>query len=143
MSILIIGEIGINHNGDIGITKDLINVAVDAGADAVKFQTFIPESVTSNNLGLAEYQKKGTNKKTHFQLLESLKLSERDFKKIILRCKKKKIKFLSSPFDIDSIILLKKLKTDIFKIPSGEINNFQFTTKETTLFFIYIVYYRI
>ncbi len=121
--ILIIAEAGINHNGNLKQALKMVDIASKAKADFVKFQTFDPESLTTKNLGLADYQKKGSNKKTHLKLLKSLMLSKKDFKKIIARCKKKKIKFLSSPFDIGSIKILKNLKVKIFKIPSGEINN--------------------
>jgi N,N'-diacetyllegionaminate synthase len=121
--ILIIAEAGVNHNGKLKEALKMVDLASKAKADFVKFQTFDPEALTTKNLGLADYQKKGSKDKTHLKLLNSLKLSQKDFEKIIIRCKKKKIKFLSSPFDIGSIKLLKNLKVKIFKIPSGEINN--------------------
>lgn len=121
--ITIIAEAGVNHNGKLSQALKMIDAASKAKADYIKFQTFDPKSITTMNLGLAEYQKKGSSNKTHFKLLDNLKLSKEDFIKIIKRCKKKKIKFLSSPFDINSIKLLKKLKVNTFKIPSGEINN--------------------
>jgi len=121
--ILIIAEAGVNHNGKLKQALKMVDLASKAKADFVKFQTFDPEALTTKNLGLADYQKKGSNKKTHLKLLKSLMLSKKDFKQIIARCKKKKIKFLSSPFDIGSIKILKNLKLKIFKIPSGEINN--------------------
>ena len=122
-NLLVIAEAGVNHNGKLSQALRMVNVASKAKANFIKFQTFDPKSVTTKNLGLADYQKKGSKKKTHFKLLSDLKLSETDFVKIIKRCKQKKINFLSSPFDINSIKLLKKLKINIFKIPSGEINN--------------------
>ena len=121
--IIIIAEAGINHNGNIKQALKMVDLASEAKADYVKFQTFDPDAVTSSNLGLTDYQKIGSNSKTHLKLLESLKLSQKDFERIIKRCKKKKIKFLSSPFDTGSIKLLNRLKVNIFKIPSGEINN--------------------
>ncbi len=121
--ITVIAEAGVNHNGKLSQALKMIDVASKAKADFIKFQTFDPKSVTTKNLGLAKYQKKGSSDKTHFKLLDKLKLSKDDFVKIIKRCKKKKIKFLSSPFDINSIKLLKKLRIKTFKIPSGEINN--------------------
>ena len=121
--ITIIAEAGVNHNGKLKSALKLVKLASKAGADYVKFQTFNPDALTTKNLGLADYQKKNEKKITHFKLLDNLKLSEKDLKKIIENCKKNKIKFLSSPFDLESIILLKKLKLKIFKIPSGEITN--------------------
>ena len=127
--ITIIAEAGVNHNGKLSQALKMIDAASKAKADYIKFQTFDPKSVTTMNLGLAEYQKKGSSNKTHFKLLDNLKLSKKDIIKIIKRCKKKKIKFLSSPFDINSIKLLKKLKVNTFKIPSGEINNIPYLNK--------------
>ena len=121
--IIIIAEAGVNHDGNINKALKMVDLASKAGADYVKFQTFDPDAVTTDNLGLADYQKKGSNSKTHLKLLNNLKLSPKNFETIIERCKKKRIKFLSSPFDIGSINLLNRLKVNIFKIPSGEINN--------------------
>ena len=121
--IIIIAEAGVNHNGNINNAIKMVDLASLAGADYVKFQTFNPSEVTTSDLGLAEYQKKNFKVKNHYQLLDELKIFPKDFEKIIKRCKKKKIKFLSSPFDIQSIKLLNKLKLKILKIPSGEINN--------------------
>ena len=68
MSTIIIAEAGVNHNGDIELAKKMVDIASDANADYIKFQTFDPKSVTTMNLGLAEYQKKGSSNKTHFKL---------------------------------------------------------------------------
>ena len=121
--IIIIAEAGVNHNGNINNAIKMVDLASLAGADYIKFQTFNPSEVTTSDLGLADYQKKNFKVKNHYQLLDELKIFPNDFKKIIKRFKKKKIKFLSSPFDIKSIKLLNKLKLKILKIPSGEINN--------------------
>tara|TARA_B100001094_G_scaffold330047_1_gene394288 strand:- start:238 stop:1239 length:1002 start_codon:yes stop_codon:yes gene_type:complete len=121
--ITIIAEAGINHNGKIKNALKMVDLAAKAGADFVKFQTFDPNALVTDNVGLADYQKISKKKNTQLKLLNNLKLSKNDFKKIIKRCRIKKIKFLSSPFDIDSIKLLNILKLKIYKIPSGEINN--------------------
>lgn len=121
--ITVIAEAGVNHNGSLKNALKMVDIASEAGADYIKFQTFDPKSLTNSNLGLAKYQKQNTKENSHLKMLNMLSLSEKDFKKILLRCKKKKIKFLSSPFDILSINILKKLKVNIFKIPSGQIDD--------------------
>jgi len=124
MSVLVIAEVGVNHNGSIDLAKKLIDAACSAGADAVKFQTFKAKNLVIKNSAKATYQKKFTNKKeTQFNMLKKLELNERMHLKLINYCKKKNIKFISSPFDHESIDLLNNLGLDIFKIPSGEITN--------------------
>lgn len=124
MSVFIIAEAGVNHNGSIDIAKKLIDVASDAGADAVKFQTFKAENLVSKNAKKAEYQKKTTDKKeSQYDMLKNLELDTKTHKILISHCLSRNIMFLSSPFDIDSITLLNDLSIEIFKIPSGEITN--------------------
>ena len=121
--ILVIAEAGVNHNGSLANALKMVDVAAKAGADFIKFQTFDPESLANVNLGLANYQRETLKQNDHLKMLKKLTLSEENFKKILLRCRKKKINFLSSPFDIKSIDLLKKLKIKEFKIPSGQIDD--------------------
>ena len=122
--VFIIAEAGVNHNGSIDIAKKLIDVASNAGADAVKFQTFKAESLTTKNAQKAIYQKKTTNKnESQFDMLKKLEIDIEMHKKLISYCKKKKIIFLSSPFDHESIELLNSLGLEILKIPSGEVTN--------------------
>lgn len=124
MSVFIIAEAGVNHNGSIDLAKKLIDAASNAGADAVKFQTFKAESLATKNVRKAKYQKARTNRKqSHFDMLKKLELNIETHKELISYCHKKKIIFLSSPFDHDSIELLNDLGLEIFKIPSGEITN--------------------
>ena len=124
MSVFIIAEAGVNHNGSIDLAKKLIDVASNAGADAVKFQTFKAKNLVSKNAQKAEYQKKTTDtKESQFDMLKKLELDAATHKKLISHCESKRIIFLSSPFDLDSIKLLKDLSLEIFKIPSGEITN--------------------
>tara|TARA_B110000305_G_C19380110_1_gene609142 strand:+ start:101 stop:1105 length:1005 start_codon:yes stop_codon:yes gene_type:complete len=124
MSVFIIAEAGVNHNGSIDLAKKLIDVASNAGADAVKFQTFKAKNLVSKNAQKAEYQKKTTDtKESQFDMLKKLELDAATHKKLISHCKSKRIIFLSSPFDLDSIKLLRDLNLEIFKIPSGEITN--------------------
>ncbi len=122
--VTIIAEAGVNHNGSIDMAKKLIDVAADAGADFVKFQTFKAKTLVTKFAEKAEYQNKniGTSE-THYSMLKKYELSEEDHNELIKHSFKNKIKFLSTGFDIDSINLLIKLKTPILKIPSGEITN--------------------
>ena len=124
MSVFIIAEAGVNHNGSIQLAYKLIDVASASGADAVKFQTFKAENLVSKNAQKAEYQKQATNQsESQFSMLKKLELDTNAHKKLINYCKKKDIVFLSSPFDHESIDLLNELELQIFKIPSGEITN--------------------
>ena len=122
--VFIIAEAGVNHNGSIDIAKKLIDAAVASGADAVKFQTFKAENLATKNAEKATYQKNLTNQKeSQFDMLKKLELSKEMHTELINYSKIKDIKFLSSPFDFESIELLKDLGLKIFKIPSGEITN--------------------
>lgn len=125
---LIIAEAGVNHNGNLKIAKKLIDAAKKCGADYVKFQTFDPNLITTPQSDLAPYQKKiklGETKQ--IKMLQKLSLTNDNFQELYLYCKKKKIKFLSSPFDIESINFLKnRIKMDFYKVPSGEINNYPY-----------------
>tara|TARA_A100001015_G_scaffold321552_1_gene452922 strand:+ start:3496 stop:4491 length:996 start_codon:yes stop_codon:yes gene_type:complete len=124
MSVFVIAEAGVNHNGSVYTAKKLIDVASSAGADAVKFQTFKVKSFVTKKAKKATYQKKIKNQnENQFDMLKKLEFSFEEHKKLIKYCKSKKIIFLSSPFDIESIDLLNKLNLEIFKIPSGEITN--------------------
>ena len=124
MSVFIIAEAGVNHNGSIELAYKLIDVASASGADAVKFQTFKAENLVSKNAPKAEYQKQATNQsESQLSMLKKLELDSNAHKKLINYCKKKDIVFLSTPFDHESIDLLNELELQIFKIPSGEITN--------------------
>ena len=122
--VLIIAEIGVNHNGKIDLAFELINVASESGADIVKLQTSIPNLVTSRYAPKADYQLSSTeSRETLLEMCNKLNLSFEDTRTLKLYAEKKDIKFLSTPFDIVSIDFLNKLGLDCFKIPSGEINN--------------------
>jgi N,N'-diacetyllegionaminate synthase len=124
MSVFIIAEAGVNHNGSIDLAKKLIDEASNAGADAVKFQTFKAKDLVSKKAQKAEYQKRATDKKeSQFDMIKKLELNVEMHKELISYCDSKNIMFLSSPFDLDSIKLLDELGLSIFKIPSGEITN--------------------
>jgi len=122
--VFIIAEAGVNHNGSIKLAKKLIDAAVGACADAVKFQTFKTESLVSKNATKADYQKETTDsKESQFDMIKKLELDLETHKELISYCNEKNIMFLSTPFDHDSIKLLNSLGLEIFKIPSGEITN--------------------
>lgn len=124
MNTTIIAEVGINHNGSLWLAKKLIDVAFDAGADYVKFQTFKTEKVMTRAADKAEYQKNFTDKgETQFEMIKKLELDRADHEKLIQYCEEKGILFLSTAFDHESINLLAELNIPFYKIPSGEITN--------------------
>ncbi len=126
----IIAEAGVNHNGSIDIAKNMINEAANFGADAIKFQTFKAETLVSKFAEKAEYQKETTNKdESQYEMIKKLELDIDAHKELLDYCNKMGVKFLSSPFDLESIDLLNNLGLDIFKIPSGEITNFPYLLK--------------
>ncbi|MEE8423544.1 MAG: N-acetylneuraminate synthase [Thermodesulfobacteriota bacterium] len=126
----IIAEAGVNHNGNIETAKKMVDVAAEAGADAVKFQTFKAEEIISRFAPKAEYQKKSTDKnETQLQMVKNLELDREEHVELKKYCEKKNIVFLSSPFDLGSIDLLDELGFEIFKIPSGEITNLPYLKK--------------
>lgn len=129
--VYIIAEAGVNHNGDVKIAKKMIDAAVNAGVDAVKFQTFKASHLCCSFAQKAEYQKKNVKKKqeTQLEMLKKLELDDDGHKSLISYCKSRGIIFLSSPFDLQSIDLLSSLEMEIFKIPSGEITNLPYLEK--------------
>lgn len=128
--VFVIAEAGVNHNGDINIAKKLVDVAVEAKVDAVKFQTFRAESLVCKNAQKAEYQMETTDKKeTQFDMLKKLELTLDMHKELIEYCKQKNVAFLSTPFDLESIDLLEQLGMEVYKIPSGEITNLPYLRK--------------
>ena len=123
MSVFIIGEAGVNHNGDINIAKKLIDVAVDAGVDAVKFQTWKTELLVTQEAVKAKYQIKNTGiVESQFDMLKKLELDYVEFRELKKYCDTKNIIFLSTPDEIESANFLCNLQ-EIFKIGSGEITN--------------------
>jgi N,N'-diacetyllegionaminate synthase len=127
---LIIAEAGVNHNGSLETAYKLIDVAVDAGVDVVKFQSGKAEKVISKYAQKAEYQKNltGTDE-SQLEMCQKFYLDYQAHLKLIKYCNQKKVRFLSSPFDIDSIGMLNQLGLDILKIPSGEITNLPYLEK--------------
>lgn len=132
--VFIIAEAGVNHNGDLNMAKKLIDKASEAGADAIKFQSFKAKNLVTKNAEKAQYQKQTTDKKENqFQMLDKLELSYENHEKLIRHCKEKNIMFLSSAFDLESIDLLDELNIEMFKIPSGEITNLPYLKKIASL----------
>ena len=124
-NILVIAEAGVNHNGDLRLAKELIDVAAEAGADIVKFQTFKAERLASKSARQAAYQSKNTKRcETQLEMLKRLELRYEDHFELVKYCKKKNIEFLSTAFDEESLdFLAQELKQNLLKIPSGEITN--------------------
>lgn len=124
MKTLIIAEAGVNHNGDINIAKQLINIAADAGADLVKFQTFKADRLVTHEAAKADYQILATNNnESQHEMLRKLELTESMHHELIAHCASQEIEFFSTGFDIESINFLVELGQKLFKIPSGEITN--------------------
>ena len=123
--VFIIAEAGVNHNGSLDQALALVDVAAEAGADAVKFQTFKAEEVISRNAAKAEYQLMTTNEnESQLEMAKKLELDLSAHKQIIRRCEMRKIQFLSTPFDLPSVdMLVKDLKVLRIKVSSGEITN--------------------
>ena len=119
----IIAEAGVNHNGDIDIAKQLVDKAYEAGADAIKFQTFKSENLVTEHAPKAEYQKETTGDGSQFAMLKKLELSIEDH--IILKkyCEEKGIMFISTPFDFESVDLLEKIDVPLYKVSSGDLTN--------------------
>ena len=126
-SVLIIAEAGVNHNGNINTAKKLIDVASECGADIVKFQTANLDSLVSKQAVMADYQKKNLGvEESQKDMLKKLLLKFEDFVELADYCKwKGNIKFISTPFDVDSVRFLNDLQ-DMWKIPSGEITNYPY-----------------
>ncbi|MEG1888549.1 MAG: N-acetylneuraminate synthase [Lachnospiraceae bacterium] len=130
MGIIIIAEAGVNHNGSIDTARELIDAAKSAGADYIKFQTFIPKKLVSEQAEKAGYQKKRTgSQETQLQMLGKLALTFFEFSELEEYCQEKQIGFLSTPFDLDSIDFLDQLGMDFWKLPSGEITNLPYLEK--------------
>jgi N-acetylneuraminate synthase len=131
MKTYIIAEAGVNHNGSFENALKLIDIAIDANVDAVKFQTFKATNVISKIAQKAVYQERNTNvqNETQLEMVQKLELSYDDTRKLKSYCDDKGVTFLSSPFDLESIDFLDSLNLDLFKIPSGEITNAPYLLK--------------
>lgn len=120
----IIAEAGVNHNGNLNLAKQLVDVAAESGADAVKFQTFRAESLASKNAEKADYQIESTSEdESQYYMLKKLELSYQDFRRLSDYTKEKNLIFLSTPFDEESASFLEEIGIPAYKISSGEITN--------------------
>lgn len=128
--VFIIAEAGDNHNGNFNLALELVDKAFEAGADCVKFQTFVTENVVCKSAKKADYQIVNTHSDdTQYNMIKQLELSFDQFRKIKKYCDEKGILFLSTPFDLDSIDFLIELDIPFWKIPSGEITNLPYLIK--------------
>ena len=125
---LIIAEAGVNHNGSLDLAKQLVDKAVDAGVDYIKFQTFKAEKLVTKSARQAEYQQRnmGSQEDSQFQMLKKLELSPEDHRILIDYCNKVGIKFFSTAFDFDSMDYLHSINLGLWKIPSGEVTNYPY-----------------
>ena len=125
---LIIAEAGVNHNGSIELAKQLVDKAVEAGVDYIKFQTFKASKLVTRDARQAEYQQKniGDGNDSQYQMLKNLELSAEEHTMLVDYCHGKGIHFLSTAFDFDSIDLLDSFHLNLWKIPSGEITNYPY-----------------
>ena len=130
--VTIIAEAGVNHNGSLNLAKQLVDKAVEAGVDIIKFQTFKAEKLVSKSAKQAEYQKKNIGSKaddSQYNMLKKLELSKQDHLELMDYCHQKGIQFFSTAFDLDSIDYLNSLNLGLWKVPSGEITNYPYIKK--------------
>jgi len=125
---IIIAEAGVNHNGSLELAKQLVDKAVEAGVDYIKFQTFKASKLVTKAAKQAEYQQKNIGREgdSQYQMLKKLELSAEDHEELIAYCNAGGIKFFSTAFDFDSIEYLHSLNLGLWKIPSGEVTNYPF-----------------
>ncbi|HXU71378.1 MAG TPA: N-acetylneuraminate synthase [Polyangia bacterium] len=124
MSVFVIAEAGVNHNGSVERALAMIDCAADAGADAVKFQTFHADALVSRGAAKAEYQVRATgDEESQLEMVRALELDEAAHRQLVAHCRARGIEFMSTPFDPESVALLVSLGVSRLKIPSGEITN--------------------
>lgn len=121
--IQIVAEIGCNHNGSVDLAKTMMKAAKEAGADAVKFQSFVPENLVSRYAPKAEYQKQNDGDGSQLDMLKKLALTESEYLELVQYASDLNIQIFSTPFDFDSFSFLQKIGQNIWKVPSGEITN--------------------
>lgn len=125
--VLVVAEIGVNHDGDVRVALELVDAAAEAGAEAVKLQAFHPPALAATRAPLAAYQRAGAgDARDQLEMLERLCLSERDFAEVAERCESHGMMFLATPFDLASAELLERVGTPAFKVGSGELTNLPF-----------------
>lgn len=128
-AVYLIAEAGVNHNGSLSNAKKLIDAAAEAGADAVKFQTFRAKKLVTSDAKTAGYQNRATGDTSQMEMLKKLELSESDHVELIEHARHCGIQFLSTGFDDRSLEMLNRLELPVFKVPSGEITNFPLLRK--------------
>lgn len=134
MSILIIAEAGVNHNGSLERAKEMALAAKNAGADIVKYQTAVPEQVVSRFAEKAEYQKQQTgSEESQLEMIKKIHFGFEEHRRLKAYCDEIGIRYLSTPFDLDSIDFLATLDMPVWKIPSGEITNLPYLEKVAAL----------
>lgn len=121
--VFVIAEAGVNHNGSLDLALQLVEAARDAGADAVKFQTFRAEDVVTPQAVTADYQRSNTGETSQFEMIRKLELDEAEHSQLARHCRKKGIEFCSTPFSEDAVAMLVRLGVKRLKLPSGEITN--------------------
>ena len=132
--VIVIAEAGPNHNGKLKLAYKLVDLAKNCGANFVKFQTSVPELHISKFAQKADYQIKNSSKtENQLEMAKKIILTYKQFQKVKKYCQKRKIEFLSTPFDLKSINFLKSLNMKYFKIPSGEITNLPYLIKVAKL----------
>lgn len=124
--VVVIAEIGVNHNGSLELAKELVTQCVEAGADYAKFQTFIAKDLASENASVADYQKKSFVGERQVDLLSPLELSDSDFEALVAQCAIAGIGFLTTAHDFGSAEFVMGLGSDFIKVPSGDITNYPF-----------------
>lgn len=122
----VIAEAGVNHNGSDELALQLVDAAAEAGADAIKFQTFKAETLVAKGTATADYQKQQTGSDDQFEMLKKLEMSEDLHKKLIEHCRHLNIEFMSTPFDLDAANFLVDHGMKRIKVPSGELTNLPF-----------------
>ena len=121
---MIIAEAGVNHNGRLNFAKKLVDAASSAGADYIKFQAFKSKNLVTRNLDKAHYQKKsGGSSESQYEMLKKLELSQDELTELFIYCSKKKIGFMASAFDKESLKFILNMNIEYLKVPSGEITN--------------------
>jgi N-acetylneuraminate synthase len=123
----VIAEAGVNHNGDLGLARKLIDAAAESGADAVKFQSFQADKLVTKDAVKANYQTRNTDAgESQLDMLRRLELSAADHRELVAHCRRRGVLFMSTPFDDASADLLDELDVPVYKMPSGEVTNLPF-----------------
>jgi N,N'-diacetyllegionaminate synthase len=121
--VFVIAEAGVNHNGSLDLALRLVEAAREAGADAVKFQTFRAEDVVTPQAATADYQRSNTGETSQFEMIRKLELDEAEHRQLARHCMGRGIEFFSTPFSEDAVAMLVRLGVKRLKLPSGEITN--------------------